>query len=105
MEKTVGYQKFCSQMNILNAIVEKYDGLNKKTLFAIYSTTLKKADTKEKQNANKNLNGVCHLADNLMQIMQIKKITRADMQKFNDTKDFIYRTFFQKEYEPLVETK
>lgn len=103
-ELNAGYERFCLYMDRLNLLVKEYKVITHKQLEKINKECfLVPGNEKHNLDAQVQLE-VCHFVEQLMNIMKKSKLNEQDVQKYMQSKDYIYRVFFKSEYEPLVDT-
>lgn len=94
-----GYENYCLHLDRISRLVQEKMIVTDKTFVALaakangYTNQIEKDVTRE----------YCLLGRKLLYVMDKTCLTENEMKAIMDSKEFLYRTFFKPDYEPLID--
>lgn len=95
----IGYEKYCLHLDRISRLVKEKIIVTDKTFVELaakangYTNEIERDVTRE----------YCLLGRKLLYVMNETGLAENDMKVIMDSKDFLYRTFFKPDYEPLID--
>lgn len=97
----IGYEKYCLELDRILDLVKKDVILTAKD-FERFGN-VEKIKGNEKQNLEADtMRDACILGKKLLFVMNKRCFLEEDVEKILESKEYIYRTFFRPDYEPIV---
>ena len=103
MGKLSGYDQFCWDMDNLSELLKLCKNLNNRKLTKIFNQSNIITDNESENVHNKMVKDTSTFATKLMFALNIDKLTPQDMNRYLESKHYIYSIFFRPEYEPVIE--